>query len=44
MTYPTANGAFVEGNDDFTLAGNTLDFELYMGGNWSDVIRVLVLA
>ena len=42
MTYPSANGAFVEGNDSFILSGSTLDFDLTMGGNWSDVIRVLV--
>ena len=42
LTYPTNNGAFIEGNDDFVLSTFTIEWDFSMGGVWSDVMRVVV--
>ncbi len=42
MTYPTPNGAFIEGNDSFVLSTNSVEWTLAMGGVWSDVMRVVI--
>lgn len=42
ITYATSAGAYVEGNDDFTLSSTTLDWTLVMAGHWSDLVRILV--
>ena len=42
LTYPTPNGAFIEGNDDFVLSTFTVEWDLAVGGVWSDVMRAIV--
>ena len=42
MVYPTQTAAYVETNDDFTLSGGTLTWDMAMGGAYSDLVRILV--
>lgn len=42
MAYPTENGAYIERNDDFVLSTFTVEWNFYMGGVWSDVMRVVI--
>lgn len=42
LTYPSASGVFLENNDDLTLTGSTLSWDMFMGGGFADAMRIIV--
>ncbi len=40
-TYPSASGHPFEGNDSLTLSTNTVTWDAYMGGTYSDGMRII---